>query len=146
MKYAFFITLSLFLLLINPIFAADDRQPKTISGKVRNTDMSNAKQIPVQLTCKNTTIPAITNNSGNYSVLFAEFTCEQFDTITVTASLEEHYGSSSKEVTFALTQNMPDIILIEEVPVSVPEFGTLSAIMAGSVSLLAYNRIKTFVP
>ncbi len=153
MKYIVIALLMLILnLFISTIYAAEDRQPKTINGKIRNPDLSVAKNVPVTITCKNTTLTDVTSINGNYSVTFGVGQCEQFDTVFIEINKETMYGSASKVVTYALTTSMADIFLVEqeivptptgEVPVSVPEFGSLSAIMAGSVSLLAYKRIRT---
>ncbi len=152
MKYAFIIVLiTVITSLFSTIYAAEDRQPKTISGKVRNPDLTVAKNVLVSITCKNNTLTDETSVNGNYSVTFGVGECEQFDTVFIEIQTETLYGSASKVVTYALTTSMSDIFLAEqiinptptgEVPVSVPEFGFVSAIMAGSVSLLAYKRLR----
>ena len=139
--YSFFISILIIIGTIT-VEAAEDRQPKTVSGKVRYEDTSVAKNVIVTITCKNTTLTDDTSINGNYSVTFANLECEQFDTVTASAVDNSLSGSQTKEVTFALGQNMEDIILASEAPVSVPEFGTFSAILAVSTSLLAYSRIK----
>ncbi len=137
--------------LFSTVYAAEDRQPKTINGKVRNPDLSVAKNVLVTITCKNSTRTDVTSVNGNYSVTFAVGECEQFDTVNVSISANTLYGSASKVISYALTTTFSDIFLVEQsfeptptedVPVSVPEFSILSAIMAGSVSLLAYKRVR----
>lgn len=157
MKYTFIILLLASSILVIPysIRAAEDRQPKTVSGKVRYPDLSLAKNIHVSVTCKTTTLFDETSINGNYSVTFGDMECEQFNTAVVTIDTGTYSGIGSREITFALGQALPDIILTEvtsesptptgEVPVSVPEFGTLSAIIASSSSLLAFSKLRKFL-
>ncbi len=155
MKYIAVTTyLAIIISLFTPIsYAAEDRQPKTVSGKVRNADLTVAKNVEVSITCKSTTLTDLTSVNGNYSVTFDNLACEQFDTVDVSVTTETGSGSASKAVTFALNVSMPEIILESApeltptdnpLPTAVPEFGAITGIMAGSLSLIAYGRLKSW--
>lgn len=124
-----------------PVYAAEDRQPKTVRGKVLLSSGEVAKDAQVTVNCKGSMLTDITSRFGNYEVTFAEFECEQFDMVTVTAQLEDLTGHITKEAQYFIGVNMEDITL-QESAVAVPEFGTLSAIIAGSTSLALYAGVK----
>lgn len=145
MKYVIvsLVMIGLILMIAIESFAAEDRQPKTVRGKVTLTDGTVVENAMVTVTCKNNTLTDVTSRYGNYEVLFGNLECEQFDTVYIHVEYNGLTGMTIKEVQYFLGVNMPDIVLTSSTePVSVPEFSSLSAIMAGSVSLLAFARLK----
>ena len=143
MKNVFILGLFLVLVIINSqVYAAEDRQPKTVSGKVRNQDLTVAKDAEVAVTCNGITRTDTTSINGNYSVTFANLECEQFDTVTAVVDTGSLSGSTAKQATFALTVSMPEIILQAPNVSSVPEFGIVPGILALAGSIVAYAKIK----
>ncbi len=124
-----------------PAYAAEDRQPKTVRGKVLLPSGDVAKDTQVTVSCKGNILTDTTSRFGNYEVTYGDFECEQFDMVTVTAQLEDLTGYVTKEAQYFIGVNMDDLIL-QESSVAVPEFGTLSAIIAGSTSLALYAGVK----
>lgn len=123
------------------VFAADDRQPKTVTGKVLDDSGAPVANAQVTIICGSSLLTDTTSSAGNYEVIYADGACVQFDTITATADHEGKQGSSTRTVTFARGVGMP-IITLMPVTVAVPEMGVLSAIMAGSLSLVTYVTLK----
>lgn len=137
----FFVIFFVGIGLVNSVSAADDRQPKTVSGKVFDQHGIVIENAQVQIQCGSTVLNDTTTRYGNYSVVFNEGECVQFDTVSVSAVFEDLYGSTNRTVSFAKGVGMDDIQLVQTAT-SVPEFGFLSAILASSISLLTYSKIK----
>ena len=133
--------LALLLTFTIPIYAAEDRQPKTVRGKVVLPSGEVAENAEVVITCKGNVLTDTTSRFGNYEVTFGDFECEQFDTVTVTAELDGLVATITKEAQYFNGVNMDNIVL-QATPVAVPEFGMLSAIIAGSSSLALYAGMK----
>lgn len=121
------------------IHAAVDRQPKTITGKVLYPDGTFAKNADVYVTCDGITLHDTVSNFGNYSVTYGDMECEQFDTVSVSAQIDTMSASLTTEVVYFKTNTMGSLILSS---ISVPEFGMITAIMSGSLSVLGYGILK----
>lgn len=146
MKYVLYCLVLCFVVFFcaTSIYAAVDRQPKTVRGKVLLPNGSVAQNAHVTISCKSFTLTDTTSRYGNYEVTFGELQCEQFDTVHVQVQFNTWHATASKEVQYFNGVNMPDILLTEEVPVSVPEFGMLSAIIASSSSLLVFTKLRKY--
>lgn len=140
-----YLSLVLILILFSfftlSVSAADDRQPKTVTGKVLDDSGAPVADAQVTIICGSSLLTDTTSSAGNYEVIYADGACVQFDTITATADHEGKQGSSTRTVTFAKGVGM-SIITVMEVTTAVPEMGVLSAIMAGSLSLVTYVTLK----
>lgn len=113
--------LTIFFSQINMLYAAEDRQPKTVRGKVLLSNGLVAEGAEVTITCKSHTLTDTTSRFGNYEVTFANLECEQFDTAYVSVVLDELSGFGTKEVQYFNGVNMSDIILSEETNTSPKE-------------------------
>ena len=137
--FTYFVFIILFFFFVQNIHAATDRQPKTFKGKVRDQSNAIVKDATVIIICGTHTMYSTSNTFGNYSVNFATGECVQFDTITVNAQKDGLSGSTSKVATFALTNELSDIILA---PISVPEFSAVTALLTASLSIMLYSSWK----
>lgn len=133
--------IALIFTLVTPVYAAEDRQPKTVRGKVLLPTGEVAENAEVIISCKGNVLTDTTSRYGNYEVTYNNFECEQFDMVTVTAQLNEYSATSTKEAQYFLGVNMDDMTLQSQ-SVAVPEFGALSAIIAGSSSIALYAGMK----
>ena len=149
MKYALMaILLTLITLLSSTnIYAAVDRQPKTVRGKVLLPNGAVAKNASVTITCKSNVLTDLTSNFGNYEVTYSNLECEQFDMVYISAVLNDLTGSAFKEAQYFNGVNVEDMTLLEpspdeEIPTSVPEWGVIGGIVAAGSSLLSYVTIR----
>lgn len=123
-----------------PVHAALDRQPKTITGKVYLPDGSFAEGAMVTVTCAGTILTDTVSQFGNYSVTYPDGVCVQFDPLTVGAQSEGMNATLSTEVVYYKTNTLTDLTFASVV--SVPEYGWLTGIMAAGVSILGYSLMR----